>query len=270
MSDSGTNTFALSLHLCSLIAQLLFLSAPPFPFRRPLAVSTILSLAIASHLAGPVSQIPGDAQPFALLWPIYLGTLVKFLSAKDGSPENSFWRVDRPAREATAMIPFSFPKLKWSAALMFNTRGVRWNFEVAKLPRAERPTVSRRAFLIQQVLVLLKMLFITDVLLQLSERLFWTPPMGSAWADSKHLTIRHPDWRWSFVKTLVFGCGPYFFVKLQYVAASIVAVGTGLSVPEDWPPYFGVISEVTTVRHFWGSFWHQTLRRVSNLDNGPI
>ncbi|KAI1778795.1 membrane bound O-acyl transferase family-domain-containing protein [Hypoxylon cercidicola] len=254
------NRTAAAIHIALLAAQLFFLVSPPFPGRRTLCVATIISLAIATHLVGPPSDIPGDAQAFALLWPIYLGTLDKFLCAKGDGPENSYWRVDRPAREARAMMLFGPTKMKWAAALMFNTRGVRWNYEVKKLP--PKPRMSRRQFLFWQTGDFVKLFLMSDLLLQLSERLFWTPADDiPKHVDSKNLTISHPDWRWSFFKVLAFACGPYFFVDLQYVTASIVAVGLNLSRVEDWPPYFRNVSEVTTVRHFWGSFWHQTLRR---------
>lgn len=123
--------------------------------------------------------------------------------------------------------------MKWAAAMMFNTRGVRWNYEVKNLP--PKPEVTKSTFLLRQSFNFVKMLFMTDILLQLSVRLLWTPPNATLrdsegkFLDSKHLTITHPDWRWSFLRTLVFAGGPYFFVSLQYVTASIVAVGLNLS-----------------------------------------
>ncbi len=32
---------------------------------------------------------------------------------------------------------------------------------------------------------------------------------------------------------------------------------------QDWPPMFGFIKDVTTLREFWGRYWHQTIRKVS-------
>ncbi|OTB04086.1 hypothetical protein M426DRAFT_321179 [Hypoxylon sp. CI-4A] len=263
------NQATTSVHLALLAAQLIFFISPPFQGRRILCVTTILGLAITTHVVGPPSDIPSDAQPFALIWTIYLGTLDKFLWARDDGPEDSYWRVDRPTREARAMMPFSFAKIKWAAALMFNTRGIRWNYEITNIQ--PKPRMSRQQFLLWQTVDFIKLVLMSDLLLQLSERLFWTPVDGiPKHADSKNLTISHPEWYWSFLKVLAFACGPYFFVNLQYVAASIVAVGLNLSKAEDWPPYFGNVSEVTTVRHFWGSFWHQTLRRTLTKVNGFI
>ncbi|KAF2179246.1 hypothetical protein K469DRAFT_754016 [Zopfia rhizophila CBS 207.26] len=257
------------LHISLLVLQVFFYISPPFPGRRFLCVTTITLLAIAPHFVGPVSDKPGDAQPYGLLWPIYLSTLDKFLFTNANGPEESYWRADRPAREAMAMRSFGPRKIKWAAAMMFNTRGVRWNWEVKNLP--PKPRASKRYFLLSQTFVFFKMLFMSDVLLQLSERLFWTPRDGQPrFLDSKYLTVTHPDWRWSFFKVLVFACGPYFFVNMQYAAAAVIAVLLNLSKPEDWPPYFGDVKEVTTVRHFWGSFWHQTLRRSLTKATGFV
>jgi hypothetical protein len=252
-----------AVHLSAILAQLLFLSSPPFYGRKTLAITTLITLAIASHYAGPASDVAADAQPFALLWPVYLGTLDKFLCAEGRGPEDTYWRIDRDIREAGKMMSFGLSKLKWAAAMMFNMRGVRWNYEISKLP--PKPKLSKWSFLAWQMVDFAQMFFMSDLLLVLSERLFWTPPQGhGSFTDSKHLTISHPNLKWSFLKALTFAGGPYFFVNLQYVAASIVAVALNLSQPEDWPPYFGNVREVTTVRHFWGTFWHQTLRRVKD------
>ncbi|PGH13218.1 hypothetical protein AJ79_03776 [Helicocarpus griseus UAMH5409] len=49
---------------------------------------------------------------------------------------------------------------------------------------------------------------------------------------------------------------------MNYTLASILGVGSGLTEPKDWPPLFGDITNVTTVRYFWGSYWQQLLRRM--------
>lgn len=217
---------AVTIHVSLLAFQLLALASPPFPGRRFFVVSVLIALAVASHFAKFDTDVPSDAQPFALLWPIYLGTLNEFLCASGDGPEDSYWRIDRPAREARSMIPWGFRKLKWAAALMFNTRGVRWNYEVDKVP--PKPKVTRGRFLFGQVLQFCKILLVSDLLFQLTERFFWTPRPES----SKYLTVDHPDWSWSFIRVLTWACGPYFFVSLQYVVATIIAVGLGFSQPE--------------------------------------
>lgn len=79
-----------------------------------------------------------------------------------------------------------------------------------------KPKMTKSSFLLRQAFNFVKMLLMTDLLLQLSVRLLWTPPDGSLggtegkFLDLKHLTITHPGGRLSFMRTLVFAGGPYF------------------------------------------------------------
>ncbi|KAF7341226.1 hypothetical protein MVEN_01858000 [Mycena venus] len=42
---------------------------------------------------------------------------------------------------------------------------------------------------------------------------------------------------------------------------SVVGVACGLSYPEEWPPFFGFLKEVYTIRRLWGRARHQLMRR---------
>jgi hypothetical protein len=42
---------------------------------------------------------------------------------------------------------------------------------------------------------------------------------------------------------------------------AIVFVASGLDKPEDWPPLFGNIRDATSVRNFWGKYWHRLVYR---------
>lgn len=44
-------------------------------------------------------------------------------------------------------------------------------------------------------------------------------------------------------------------------ALAFIFVGTGFDNPEDWPPLFGDIREATSIRNFWGKFWHRLVYR---------
>ncbi|RAK97495.1 acetyltransferase pyr8 [Aspergillus ibericus CBS 121593] len=54
--------------------------------------------------------------------------------------------------------------------------------------------------------------------------------------------------------------GSMLFLDSSYRMGSILAIGTGISKVESWPPVFGSLRESYTVRGFWGKFWHQYLR----------
>ncbi|KIX09593.1 uncharacterized protein Z518_00673 [Rhinocladiella mackenziei CBS 650.93] len=254
-------------HIACLVTPVLCLSGPHFWGRRHISAGIVLSLAVLAHLNSPFTNDIGVAQPWSLMWVFWLATIERLLFCESGCPETSFWRIDRRPMEAKYMAPWSLAKLRWAAALIFNLRGIRWNWQVKNvLPTDE---TRRWHFVMRQSLRFFKYLTISDLLLQLAIRLFWTSPDGQVGGmNSKYLTIRHAHWGWSFVNTLVFGFGPYYFINMQYIFASIVAVLFGISKPEDWSPLFGKLSQVTTVRSFWGQFWHQFIRRsVTSVSN---
>jgi hypothetical protein len=227
------STPAVAVHLGLLAVQLVVLAGPPFAGRNALAVAAVVALAAAAHVTGPASPNAAEAQPYTLLWPVYLATVEKAVTAarSSSSIERCYWRYDRGAYEAARMRPFGLAKCRWAAALLVNPRLVRWNLEAKNVPPPI--TTPKAKFLGAQLVALVKMVLITDFLLQMGIRLFWTPPPGAGarFADSKHLSIRDPALGWSFFKTLLFACGPYFFMNMQYVAVSLVAVTLQLSQP---------------------------------------
>ena len=50
------------------------------------------------------------------------------------------------------------------------------------------------------------------------------------------------------------------YVSIHDVLA-FVFVATGFDNPTDWPPLFGDIREATSIRNFWGKFWHRLVYR---------
>jgi Membrane bound O-acyl transferase family len=62
---------------------------------------------------------------------------------------------------------------------------------------------------------------------------------------------------------LLVGIMSYTTLNMQYSLASALVVATGMYTPQDMPPLMGRLRDVSTVRSFWGKFWHQNLRRVS-------
>ncbi|KAH7159069.1 hypothetical protein DER46DRAFT_560028 [Fusarium sp. MPI-SDFR-AT-0072] len=54
----------------------------------------------------------------------------------------------------------------------------------------------------------------------------------------------------------------YVSVRLAHGFVAAVSVLLGLCKPEDWPHLNGPISSWSTVRTFWGTFWHQLFRKA--------
>lgn len=226
-----TPTGSIIPHVLLWAIQPVALASPPFRGRCILSVMTIVAFAVFSQVHPHFTNDIALAQPFTIGWSVYLATLEKILFAADPGPEASFWHIDKPAREAIDFAAFSYQKLRWAIALMFNMRGIRWNHEVKNIQKAS--TSSRSRFLIAQVMAFLYYGLAADVFVQLGIRWFYTAPNGQVGdLNSKYLTLRHSDWRWSFAKAYVFGATPYFICCMQYTLFSILAVLLGLSKPE--------------------------------------
>ncbi|KAI0508608.1 hypothetical protein F5B22DRAFT_394064 [Xylaria bambusicola] len=252
----------------SLIAlQFCLLAGPPFRYRRAVAIIGTIALMTQCWLHPNFSSDFDVAQPFSLTWSIYLTTLEKLvLIPSTATTEMSFWRSDMPAREATAYASFGVRKIRWALVLMFNMRGVRWNYEVKNVPKMPDALIQSRArFLLHRTIAAVYYLLMADLAGQTALQVFYTNEVTllRGDVDSKLLTIR--DERsvvWSFVRALTFAVQPYYIIQVQYSVSSIIAVITGMSRPADWPGSFGRLSETTTLRVFWGKYWHQTLRRL--------
>lgn len=268
-------------HILLWTCQISALASSPFRGRRTIFSFLIIALAIHCNFHPYFTKDFGLAQPFSISWSFHLATLAKLLFSPSDGPEDQFWRIDKPAREARSYAAFGIRKLRWTAALIFNQRGIRWSHQVKNIPQS--PSTSRHLFLGKRLLEFIGCFFIADLCYELHRRFNFTSPNGDVgWTDSKHLTLRHPDVTLRLAKSASFAALPYFMLSMQYAQGAFLAVLLGLSKPEvrinnltkpclficslldqDWPPMFGSFEHLRTVRSFWGSFWHQQLRHVS-------
>ena len=233
-TDYSSPTGSILPHVLLCIAQPATLVSPPFPGRGALFSAGILLLVFWSHANAHFSNDPGITQAFALLWPNYLGVIEKLLFSGPGGPELRFWRIDKPAHEATGYAPLGWQKWRWAAALTVNLRGVRWNWQVKNVPAVELEGAKhRRQFLVGGLWRTLYYFLAADTVNQLWIHLFYTPRRGQVGVvDSKYLTLRDEDWKWRIVKSWLWGQLPYFFINFQYAVGSVVFVGLGISRPE--------------------------------------
>ena len=218
-------------HISLYFIQILALLAPPFRGRREIFSGIIIALAVQAHLYPHWTNEVSQAQPCSIGWSYYMATLAKLLFSGDEGPEAHYWRIDKPVKEALSFAAFGWKKLVWSLMVVFNQRGVRWNHQVKNVP----PVMEKRKarFLLLQAYQFLKCMLIADLLFELSTHWFFTSPDGQIGnMNSKYVTLRHQDWRWSFLKSLVFASTPYFMLSMQYAQFAFVAVLLGFSSPE--------------------------------------
>ena len=203
--------------------QILALFLPPFKYRALLLTPPILACVCITILSASSSK-DLEFQAFVMTqWPWYLATLEKLLFA---SPEQDFWRTDRPEAEAASM-PMGLSKLQWATALRFNLRGVGWNYQVKNVPPLTAPQ-SKWRFILHQLSLYVKTYFIIDILSTYSSRNFYYSPD----VDLASLTVRDPSWFRSFMNALYAGANVHYSIQLTYTQGSILAVLLGLSQPK--------------------------------------
>jgi hypothetical protein len=216
-------------HVLLYVVQLIALASPQFRYRRAFFSLLIICLAGYAITHPYFTDDMATAQPFNIGWSFYLATLAKLNFSNP--PEMNFWRIDRSSREAKGYTAFEYSKTKWAAGLILNTRGIRWNHQVKNV--STKPKQTKFSFLVSQAFEVAKNLLFADFLFQMGIRLFYTAPDGRVGQmNSKFMTMRHEDWRWSIAKAFVFGATSYFTMSMQYAQFAFAAILLGFSQPE--------------------------------------
>ena len=243
-------------HILLPLSQLLCLSLPPFRLRSAVFVPWILYLAYGTYTNHMGDTVASRALS-GMHWTVFLGTLCKLVWAR---PEHDFWRLDRIQGEGITMSAFSPRKLRWAASLVFNLRGIGWNWQVKGVP-AHRAPQQKAQFLVYQFGDWVKYYIITDLLGLYFETYHHAegPALASLNLWDQHSLAR------SAANALFAGAKLYYPIQMNYTLASMISVLLGVCEPKDWPPLFGSIALATTLRNFWGKYWHQFIRKVSKL-----
>ena len=212
-------------HVLLVLLQVVTLVMPGFRGRQMIMSTALVVVFLVSRTRPHFTNDVGRIQPFILNWAAWLSVLEKTLTSGAKGPEESFWRIDRPAREATAMRAFGLRKLKWAVAMLLNMRGIRWNYEVKNVERLQ--PVSQLIFLRRHIPHILHLLFMGDMVSEI-----WRHFMFSTGTNPKYLTVRSSSITYRFAWTWLCGLVPYYLIQIQYVMCSIICVATGISKPE--------------------------------------
>ncbi|KAF7332514.1 BTB domain-containing protein [Mycena kentingensis (nom. inval.)] len=129
-------------------------------------------------------------------------------------------------------------RIWWALDLLLTSgRGVGWAHSPRHLRVASNTQPTPAQFILSQTIQVVFLLFINDL---------------------AHL---HARWNPAYFGTITWAIGAYATLALVHVVASIVAVGSGISEPKYWPPLFGRLADLASVRSFWSRAWHQLFRR---------
>ena len=133
-------------------------------------------------------------------------------------------------------------KVKCSARLVSNMRGIGWNWQVKGVPQPADPNPSRSNFVLKQLML---------ATLSWNYKMLCRYFTGAATAVKLYTdsTIAH------YICDVVIGwCGAswaYNGLNCYYRLCTAVSVAVGLCEQWEWPPLFGPLSDAWSVRQLW-------------------
>lgn len=184
-------------------------------------------------------------------------------SATYGSPyEENTWEVDH--RGARRRPDTWFQRLLFGINTVNSQRNVLTAQRVKNIPpfkRSSRKYVpSRKVFLLTRGAVAALSFLVVDFLTSGS-----SDSSGNtvAFAQEKAYLLRFgsiDEWKQRSIVTLGQWIGLYTVTTWIHSTIAVATVATGAYPPGGWPPLYGNLFQVWSLRRFWGRFWHQMMQ----------
>ncbi|KAJ7617616.1 membrane bound O-acyl transferase family-domain-containing protein [Mycena polygramma] len=222
------------------------LAMPPSTYRRLLCIPLLgLSWKFSLH---------GDGYLCCAFWFIWLLNASDYILLTDVQRELRKLPATQAdsggGREHIEEAPLA-RRLRWALDLFLSPRGVGWTHSPKRYLPSPGNNVSKRLFIRRRLGTLVRAVLLLDVL-----------NLYVRWSPAYRTGLRMVGWPVElYVQSDVCALTAYAILEIPHCLLSIMAVATGVSAPEDWPPLFGRVAEGTNVRNFWGKCWHQLLRR---------
>ena len=137
-----------------------------------------------------------------------------------------------------------------------NPRGIGRPWQVKNVPHfsSSNPHYipSRKKFLARTAVIVVLCVLAMDVITQLTptDSELYSLELIPLFGRTKGFSPRELMFRMQ--STVIFWLNSALNLEMNVLFAALVAVGTGLNSPQDWPPLFGSVKELYTVRKFWG------------------
>lgn len=184
------------------------------------------------------------AAEYILIKRVDSATLSELYSKNSTSSSKENGKADR---EQTA----SFGQLVWQAlSLSCNARRITTPWAVKNI-HARNPPLSRAKFLLHVIPRTALCCLLVDIFTHAPppEAHLVTVDKQTAW---RLWTLTPEDVIFRAICTVMFWLVSYVLIYLAIHVVAIVAVGLGFSSPEFWPHLFGPVTELCSLRGFWG------------------
>ncbi|KAE9395793.1 hypothetical protein BT96DRAFT_861658 [Gymnopus androsaceus JB14] len=170
------------------------------------------------------------------------------------------WKVYRHRKDDPRMEPGGLSwarRVYWAWCATVSQRGIGWNYQMPHIPSAQHKSKGRTRFSLYALRQVLFYVFLLD----LAQMILQDPPSLHN-LDSELYSIRSIPYPQRVFYTATWFIGAYAGINASYFACVLVFVGVlGFSEEQDWPPFFGNLTDAYSVRNFWGRTWHQLVRR---------
>ncbi|KAI1460936.1 membrane bound O-acyl transferase family-domain-containing protein [Annulohypoxylon moriforme] len=161
-------------------------------------------------------------------------------------------------------------RMKFGFSMIFSWRFINTPYQARNIPPLEEELRSSKArFLTHTAFTIAACYLLLDVMDSSSDKVpeFYSIDKISLLSRIQEVSIEELIMR--FFAAVGLGVGLVSFQRGVYNIVAFFCVAIGLSTPVDWPPFNGPVSEVSNLRYFWSTFWHQTnthrLRTLSNF-----
>ena len=136
-------------------------------------------------------------------------------------------------------------RLKWALNLLSSPRCIGWNNEPPHaFPPPPPPSMTRSAYLNQEIRALVRDLVIFDAYIMYAKRI----PSAAAGGHS----IAEQEIYWRAITVLVMGVGASAMIGLPHRVYCILCVSFGVYKPHECVPLFGDFRDAYTLQRFWG------------------
>ncbi|KAI9925064.1 hypothetical protein MW887_006472 [Aspergillus wentii] len=234
--------------------------------------AVVAAVALAWSVQAAVNSPDADKKlggPLAAMgWVNVLNAIDLLLLSRVSYQEQIEWEKQASnGNEKSA--PSIFRQFGWSFNIAFNYRRVHTPWQIAYVPQFDKNDrkyiPSRLAFIGKcglEVCIAAAMLHFFTVETTFPGLAEVMPEIARSkrvMIPSAATTLQSILVQASF--TLSFGILTRSAIILPYNAVGVICVALGVCSPAAWPPVSGSLSEAYSLRQFWRSAWHQSLRR---------
>ncbi|KAI8935713.1 hypothetical protein NX059_007234 [Plenodomus lindquistii] len=259
-----------------------YLSIALFHLSFPHILNRFFVLITVSVFAGAAFLNSEDLFPDSYAEEIYLRFLVIWIA--------HFWSLslkDAKTEDGVHILHAEFvdaPRNPWLRGykLLFNGRGVGTTWEVPYLhrgssasttspsqasktsPKAQKTSPITRRLLTLVIYFSLLCTYYSHLSLSLHLPLRHTDTIPAkellirrfiSPSHSSRITLRDLTVRLWIILDLIIP--DYLILTLYHTVFALLFISTGLDTDTEWPPLFGRITDASSVRRYWGLFWHR-------------